>query len=160
MIKQKNHVVDLLFSLALFCVFAASALIIVIMGADVYQKSVNDMNRNSTIRTSLSYLSEKIHQNDAENGIRIDQLNDRPSLVLTQNLNGETYETWIYAYDGMLCEIMTDLENGFTPEEGQPILEIGSFSLEQNGSRIILTVSDTQGNTSSLSVSPRSSISS
>lgn len=118
------------------------------------------MNRNSTIRTSLSYLSEKIHQNDAENGIRIDQLNDLPSLVLTQNLNGETYETWIYAYDGMLCEIMTDLENGFTPEEGQPILEIGSFSLEQNGSRIILTVSDTQGNTSSLSVSPRSSISS
>lgn len=160
MIKQKNHVVDLLFSLALFCVFAASALIIVIMGADVYQKSVNDMNRNSTIRTSLSYLSEKIHQNDAENGIRIDQLNDLPSLVLTQNLNGETYETWIYAYDGMLCEIMTDLENRFTPEEGQPILEIGSFSLEQNGSRIILTVSDTQGNTSSLSVSPRSSISS
>lgn len=160
MIKQKNHVVDLLFSLALFCVFAASALIIVIMGADVYQKSVNDMNRNSTIRTSLSYLSEKIHQNDAENGIRIDQLNDLPSLVLTQNLNGEIYETWIYAYDGMLCEIMTDLENGFSPEEGQPILEIGSFSLEQNGSRIILTVSDTQGNTSSLSVSPRSSISS
>ena len=160
MIKQKNHVVDLLFSLALFCVFAASALTIVIMGADVYQKSVNDMNRNSTIRTSLSYLSEKIHQNDAENGIRIDQLNDLPSLVLTQNLNGETYETWIYAYDGMLCEIMTDLENGFTPKEGQPILEIGSFSLEQNGSRIILTVSDTQGNTSSLSVSPRSSISS
>ena len=160
MIKQKNHVVDLLFSLALFCVFAASALTIVIMGADVYQKSVNDMNRNSTIRTSLSYLSEKIHQNDAENGIRIDQLNDLPSLVLIQNLNGETYETWIYAYDGMLCEIMTDLENGFTPEEGQPILEIGSFSLEQNGSRIILTVSDTQGNTSSLSVSPRSSISS
>lgn len=160
MIKQKNHVVDLLFSLALFCVFAASALTIVIMGADVYQKSVNDMNRNSTIRTSLSYLSEKIHQNDAENGIRIDQLNDLPSLVLTQNLNGETYETWIYTYDGMLCEIMTDLENGFTPEEGQPILEIGSFSLEQNGSRIILTVSDTQGNTSSLSVSPRSSISS
>lgn len=160
MIKQKNHVVDLLFSLALFCVFAASALTIVIMGADVYQKSVNDMNRNSTIRTSLSYLSEKIHQNDAENGIRIDQLNNLPSLVLTQNLNGETYETWIYAYDGMLCEIMTDLENGFTPEEGQPILEIGSFSLEQNGSRIILTVSDTQGNTSSLSVSPRSSISS
>ena len=160
MIKQKNHVVDLLFSLALFCVFAASALTIVIMGADVYQKSVNDMNRNSTIRTSLSYLSEKIHQNDAENGIRIDQLNDLPSLVLTQNLNGETYETWIYAYDGMLCEIMTDLENGFTLEEGQPILEIGSFSLEQNGSRIILTVSDTQGNTSSLSVSPRSSVSS
>ena len=130
------------------------------MGADVYQKSVNDMNRNSTIRTSLSYLSEKIHQNDAENGIRIDQLNDLPSLVLTQNLTGETSETWIYAYDGMLCEILTDLENGFTPAEGQPILEIGSFSLEQNGSRIILTVSDTQGNTSSLSVSPRSSISS
>lgn len=46
MIKQKNHVVDLLFSLALFCVFAASALTIVIMGADVYQKSVNDNEQN------------------------------------------------------------------------------------------------------------------
>ena len=86
MIKQKNHVVDLLFSLALFCVFAASALTIVIMGADVYQKSVNDMNRNSTIRTSLSYLSEKIHQNDAENAIRIDQLNDLPSCLLYTSL--------------------------------------------------------------------------
>lgn len=156
MLKQKSHIVDLLFSLALFCVFTASALMIVIMGADVYQKAVSDMTRNSTVRTSLSYLSEKIHQNDVSGGVRIDQLDNLTSLVLTQEIGGEAYETWIYAYDGMLCEIMTAQDNQILPSEGQPIVEVASFEAEQKNDQFILTVSDAQGNTSSLSILPRS----
>ena len=43
---QKDHVVDFLFTLALFCVFAASALTVVVTGANVYRQTVRRMDQN------------------------------------------------------------------------------------------------------------------
>ena len=57
---QKGHVVDFLFTLALFCVFAASALMVVVIGANVYRQTVRGMDSNYDSRTSLTYLTEKV----------------------------------------------------------------------------------------------------
>ena len=51
---QKGHVVDFLFTLALFCVFAASALMVVVIGANVYRQTVRGMDSNYDSRTSLT----------------------------------------------------------------------------------------------------------
>lgn len=68
---QKGHVVDFLFTLALFCVFAASALMVVVIGANVYRQTVRGMDSNYDSRTSLTYLTEKVRQNDAANAVTI-----------------------------------------------------------------------------------------
>jgi len=44
--------------------------------------------------------------------------------VLTETLEGELYETWIYCYDGWICEYFT--EAGLAapdPQLGEPVLE-------------------------------------
>lgn len=47
---------DILFVLALFGVFAVSALSLVTIGADVYQHTVEDMSVNYDSRTAVSIL--------------------------------------------------------------------------------------------------------
>ena len=42
--QEKHFIVDILFVLALFGVFAVSALALVTIGADVYQHTVEDMS--------------------------------------------------------------------------------------------------------------------
>ena len=44
--QEKHFIVDILFVLALFGVFAVSALALVTIGADVYQHTVEDMGVN------------------------------------------------------------------------------------------------------------------
>ena len=47
--QEKHFIVDILFVLALFGVFAVSALALVTIGADVYQHTVEDMGVNYEI---------------------------------------------------------------------------------------------------------------
>ena len=58
--QEKHFIVDILFVLALFGVFAVSALALVTIGADVYQHTVEDMGVNYESRT----LFRRHHQTD------------------------------------------------------------------------------------------------
>ena len=60
--QEKHFIVDILFVLALFGVFAVSALALVTIGADVYQHTVEDMGVNYESRTAVSYIMEKVRK--------------------------------------------------------------------------------------------------
>lgn len=135
---QKGHVVDFLFTLALFCVFAASALMVVVIGANVYRQTVRGMDSNYDSRTSLTYLTEKVRQNDAANAVTIRSVGDSPALVLSQQAGERTYETWIYVYDGYLREVFVAQGVQVKPTDGQPIKEQQSFLAEKEGSVLTL----------------------
>ena len=55
--RNQKHFIDVLFTLGLLCVFAASALAVVLIGAHVYKTTAADMDANYTTRTSLSYIA-------------------------------------------------------------------------------------------------------
>lgn len=72
--QEKHYIVDILFVLALFGVFAVSALALVTIGADVYQHTVEDMGVNYESRTAVSYIMEKVRQNDTADSIFLTDL--------------------------------------------------------------------------------------
>ena len=72
--QEKHFIVDILFVLALFGVFAVSALALVTIGADVYQHTVEDMGVNYESRTAVSYIMEKVRQNDTADSIFLTDL--------------------------------------------------------------------------------------
>ena len=94
--QEKRHIVDILFVLALFGVFAFSALILVILGADVYKSTVSSMSQNFESRTACSYITEKIRQNDVYDSVYIDDFEGTKALVFTQDIYGSQYGTYIY----------------------------------------------------------------
>lgn len=137
--QEKRFIVDVLFVLALFGLFAVSALMLVTVGADVYKHTVDDMSSNYETRVSVSYIAEKIRQNDSvtlpENGsISIALLGDAPALLLEQEINEEIYNTYLYFHQGYLKELLVRKgsfigENSLTA--GQEIMALSSFSISQ-----------------------------
>lgn len=157
--KTGTHMVDLLFTLALFCVFAASALMVVLIGANVYQNTVEGMDENFSARTSVTYVATKIRQNDTEGTAYISTLEgDIPALVLEQELEGGVYETWIYYCDGFLRESFVREGNAVNPQGGQEILEVADFHIGRAGNSFALAATDHNGNTTELVVTPRCGI--
>lgn len=128
---QRKHMIDFLFSVALFFVFALSALIVILLAARIYQSTTENSSLNYTSRTSLSYISEKIHQNDLDGAVYIGNFDGYEALVMEQNINDVTYYTYIYACDNKLKELFTSGNSGIKASSGQTILEIQDFSMEQ-----------------------------
>lgn len=143
--QERKFVVDILFVLALFGVFAISALVLVTIGADVYQHTVRDMSKNYDSRTATAYITEKVRRADArlEDGSRavtIGDFVDTPALILTDEINGERFATYLYYHEGWLRELYIR-ENSYFGDEmldaGQKILELDSLEYSQPDERLI-----------------------
>ena len=129
--KQNGHMVDILFVIALFCVFAISALMLVTIGASVYQNTVENMDVNYTSRTSYAYLTEKFRQNDLYDSISVGEFGGQDAVILSQTIDEVTYHTYLYLYNGYLTELFTKADNDLGAQAGQKILPLKDFTLEE-----------------------------
>ena len=84
LLSQKRHAIDFLFPVTVFFVFTISALTVILLAARIYQSTTDDSQRNYTSGTALSYLTEKLRQNDREDGIFLDELDGTQAVVLRQ----------------------------------------------------------------------------
>lgn len=146
--QERNHIVDVLFVLALFVVFTLSALVLVILGANVYRQTVNYMDENYNARTAYSYLTEKVRQNDLYDSVSVGELEGTAALVLTREINGATYATYLYLHEGSLRELFMrqGSDIGSDPlSAGQEILPLKDWDLEMARDHLLhiaLTLTD------------------
>ena len=128
-VKQQKHIIDILFVLTLFGLFALSAIFLISVGANVYSKTVDHMDENFDTRTSLAYITEKIRQSDQEGGVCVGKLNDRDAIIITTHGSDTDYYTYLYQHDGYLKELMVRQDISLGPEAGQNIIKVSDFSV-------------------------------
>lgn len=141
-----QHIVDILFVLALFAVFAASALMLVVIGANVYQQTVTHMDSHYTERAACAYLTEKLRQNDRSDAVSVGMLEDTPALVLSEEIEGEVFCTYLYLYDGYLKELFVRRDSfagNSLLAAGQNILPLCAFRVEETAEGLIRLSLDT-----------------
>lgn len=156
--KAKTHVIDLIFPIALFFVFAASALMVLLLSANIYSKNTNHAQADDERYTTLFYLSEKIRQNDTKGAISISTQEGIDCLTITADYSGIRYVTYIYEYDGMLKELFVQEGISASLSSGQNIMVSHGLTMEEIGTGIFqFTVQDADGQTSSLIATERSS---
>ncbi|MGN0377212.1 MAG: DUF4860 domain-containing protein [Suilimivivens sp.] len=156
--RQENHIIDVLFVIALFCIFALSAVFLITIGANIYGKTVSHMESNFSSRTSFAYITEKIRQADKNGSVNIGEFDGRPALFITETLEGTDYITYLYEYDGYLKELMVRRDTPLSPSAGQDIMEISEFSLTKvNDKLFAFTIATDSENRCSLYVSQKSS---
>lgn len=154
---RSRHVIDLVFPISLLFVFAVSALGILILGADIYASANNRLRANDENRTALSYIAEKIRQNDKEGGITLASIDGVSCLAMSAVYNEVPCTTYIYEYEGMLKELFINDGIPVTLKNGKDIMELSSLSIEQLEDHIYLfTATDSEGIVSSLIASERS----
>ena len=133
---SKEHVMDLIFPLALLLVFAASAVMVVLLAADVYADTTSQSGRAHNARTVTAYVTEKIHQNDAEGGVTLVEAGDRNALKLQRTVDHTIYNTYLYYYNGSLCELLCLEGAQVGPESGQEILPLQDFQVDKLSDRL------------------------
>lgn len=155
--NEKRHMVDVLFVLTLFCVFALCSILLIAVGAKVYQNTINSMETHFTSTTSLSYITEKIRQNDFSQGIVVEEFGGNDALVLLSEYNGEEYCTYIYFYAGHLKELFTKRSIALSPEAGQDILAISDFIITKLDNGLFeITLIDAEHKSSTIRISTKS----
>lgn len=154
---RSRHVIDLLFPIALFFVFAASSLAVLILAADIYSSTTNQLLANDESRTALSYISEKIRQNDADGALSIIEVDDLTCLAMSADYNGIPCTTYIYEYEGMLKEMFARDDADVSLKAGKDITAVSALSMTRLGDSLYqFTAVDSQGRESSLIASERS----
>lgn len=154
---SNKHVIDMVFPIAVFFVFAASALAVLTLSARFYRSQTTEAEYRYTERTSLAYVSEKIRQNDQNGGISIQTVEDQECLAIKSIEDGISYTTYIYVQDGMLKELFIRDDADLHLKDGTEIMEVGDFTMEEIDTNLFrFTSMDKDGKTSVLTASERS----
>ena len=124
--------IDSVFVICLMLLFVLCALSVIAIGASIYQKNVSSMANNNSHRIASAYITEKIRQSDINGSVRTRDLFGEKVLVMSREVNGEIYNTYIYDFDGKLMELMArDNLNMIYPQSGQKIMDVKSFDIEE-----------------------------
>lgn len=152
---QKRHVIDFIFPVALFFVFAVSSLIVVLLATRIYKSTTEESQEQYTSRTTLSYITEKVRQNDESGAVSIGELDGADCLMLKSQ--GSDYTTYIYEHDGALKELSVKEGVKPSPLAGELILEVENFQAESLSEGLFrFTITTEQNNTHSVMVGTKS----
>lgn len=149
---RPKHMIDFLFPVALFFVFALSALTVILIAARIYQSATKTSSLNYTSRTSLSYINEKIHQNDLNGAITLGSFDGYDALIMKQSIGEDTYCTYIYADNKELKELFIKDGTVADASSGRKILDIQDFSMDQLSNRLLRFSCTDQNNQTSFMV--------
>ena len=122
-------------ALLLLAVFALCLLGILLTGAEVYSGLTEDAAAHHTRRTTFSYLTTRLKQG---NGVYSEEFGGVTALVFPEDVDGRTYITRVYCYDGWLRELYTAKNGTFSPADGEKLLEMDALSVIMEKNRILL----------------------
>lgn len=129
--SHRNHKIDTLFPITLFFVLTLFAVMVITLAAKIYENTTESSHRNHQSRIALSYISEKIHQNDANSDISIENFDHLDALTFKQTHENTTYYTYIYFYEGNLKELFAREDAEISLSDGKTILELKEFSMKE-----------------------------
>ena len=131
--KSYQHTIDFLFPIALFFVFSATALFLLLTASNVYQEIVSASASEFEQNTALSYITGKIRQHDAggTENIYLTVFDGHDALAIEQDYENSSFITYIYEAEGELKEIFLQKGAKATADSGTAILEINTLEMKE-----------------------------
>lgn len=146
---NRKHTVDTLFVFLLYGLFALFSLLLILIGARVYKRTVENTEARGDVRASLSYVANKVRASDRASLETRDSLS---VLVLTQEFEGDLFETYIYYTGGVLREWLAEAGTPFSPEKGETVASLSSFSIEEEDGLLAVTSAGRDGRSHTLHI--------
>lgn len=124
-----------LFVFALVGAFALLSLTAVLVGGRIYRNVADRTEANTGRRTTAAYIAGKVRAYDHADGVDVRDEDGISVLMLTSEIEGSRYVTYIYCLDGMVREYYQREGRAFVPENGEAIAEAEalSFTREDGG---------------------------
>ncbi|MCL2840036.1 MAG: DUF4860 domain-containing protein [Defluviitaleaceae bacterium] len=144
--------IDTVFVLMIFCVFAVSVFLVLMLSGSVYRNMTDISTHGQNERIMLSYIRTMVRNNDTAESISVRHFNEISALAIEENIGGRIFVTYIYLYDGWARELFHESIHDFGPSAGIPLIRTDLLYFEEVESNLI-RVSTNYG---SMLISPRS----
>lgn len=135
--------------LALFCLFAGGILLVLMSGARVFKSESAEIERRYEERTVAQYIVTKLRSGD---GARLEPFGDGTAIVVADAEAG--CESYIYIYNGSLCELYAESGAGLSPEDGEKLVAAKAMTAELDGGLIHAKITSVRGRTTELWAAP------
>lgn len=135
--NQKQHI-NGFSALLLFGLFAMCILAVLLIGGRTYRRLSERDHAAYTARTAAQYVATRVRQADAGDAVAVEEFGGGTALRLTEEIEGQTYVTRVYCYDGWLRELFAAADAEMTPADGEKVLEAASMTAQLTDS--LLTV--------------------
>ena len=125
--------------LVLFAGFAVCILSVLLTGADLYQTLTLRDQASYDRRTAAQYITTKVRQNDRVDMLFVGAFEEEraedqgDTLYLVETVDGETYYTKLYCYDGYVRELFAAPGGGFFVMDGEKVLPAQSVRFSVQG---------------------------
>ena len=157
--KNNQHSIDFIFPVTLFFIFSTTALIVLLLAANLYQGIVRNSAAEFEKGTTLSYIAGKIRQNDSggTDCIYLDTFDGCRALAIEQAYGDRVFVTYIYEADGQLKEIFLPEDVSATADAGTTIMEVSGLQMEELSDGLLqFTCTAEDGTTDSIIISVHS----
>lgn len=135
--KEKSSRMTDVLGLLCLTVFALCVLLVLLTGADVYRKLADRSEDSYARRTALQYLTTRVRQAET---VEVGELEGCQALILGETVDGETYTTWVYCYDGWLRQLYAVPGAKLPPRAGDALLEAEALSVKREDSLLTVTL--------------------
>lgn len=154
--KVRKNRLEGLIALLLFGVFAVCILIVLLTGANTYHRLTDSGREAYDRRTSVHYIATQIRKADCADCVSIVSFGDGNALSLAQNIDGESYVTLIYIFDGYLMELFCSGPDDMSPEDGEQVMPISALDVSMSENTVSISCLDDKNIFTSLDLSLRS----
>ena len=142
MMKSNDRKIENLVSPLLFAIFAFCILFVLLTGAQAYRAVTERDNAAFDSRTAVQYISTRIRSGDESGMLEVGELDGCSALILTERTEGITYCTYVYAYEGYLCELFTAEGSNLGALDGEPLFPLENLTFTQGNNCITAELSD------------------
>ncbi len=159
-IKKSN--LSSLAPLLLFVVFTTCVLMVLLTGADVYQKFSKRDQASYDERTTIQYLTTRFRQSDSSEACFVGEFNrnspqsEGDTFFFCEFFHGRTFYTRIYYHDGYLYELFSEKGIDLSPEDGEKIIAVNDIHFTVEDSLLTILVEHPNGKADTISLHMRS----
>ncbi len=129
--------------LLLFAVLAVSVLTVLMTGARLYGNLTDRDEQAYVTRTTGQYIRTKLRQ--APGDVTVTHFASLPAIAIRETIEGFSFVTWIYCYDGYLRELFAMDGEGLSPDAGEKILEMTDMDVIMADGLVKITLKHEDG---------------
>ena len=137
-----QHSMQGVFIFVLLGLFALMSTLLVLLGAQMYRGTVDRSTANNEDRVLSAYVRSMVRAEDIRAAVSVEDAGGMKAIAMREQFGDENYVTWIYAYEGQLCELFMEEAYDFEPDFGTAICPVGSFEPELNGNLLTVRMTD------------------
>ena len=134
--NKRGSIIQMICTITLLLSLGISTCILVTAGYGSFSRMNEFQDECLNARVAMNYVSMQIRRFDVTGSVRIDDSLPGTRLVLSEDIDGEIYETRIYLHDGRLRESFVPAEAPFNEEYGFEIIQLDSFAVKRENNVI------------------------